>query len=93
MRNSRTLKNSDKIPVNVENVPALNYMVCGPPQALNVCFPCEYDAAPGVGHAATHNLCTEASVAAALAIKRCIQEKMFPRVVRLRLSLSLTQTG
>ena len=46
-------------------------------KALNVCFPCEYDAAPGVGHAAAHNLCTEASVAAALAIKRCIQEKMF----------------
>ncbi len=52
---------------------------------VNVCFLCEYDAVAGVGHAAGHNLCTEASVAAALAVKECIQKKIFKGKVWCRL--------
>ena len=44
--------------------------------ATNVCFLCEYDAVPGVGHASGHNLCSEASVAAATALKSCLEKKV-----------------
>ena len=47
----------------------------GENRGIHVCFLCEYDAIPDLGHAAGHNLCSEASAAAALAIKRCIQQK------------------
>lgn len=65
-------------------------------KTLNVCFPCEYDAADGLGHSAAHNLTSEASIAAALALKRCIQEKLFrgkvsiDEVVYLNVSDSVT---
>ena len=42
---------------------------------VNVCFLCEYDAVPGVGHAAGHNLTSEASLAAAVALKECVRNK------------------
>lgn len=35
---------------------------------------CEYDAVADVGHAAGHNLKTEASVAAALALKQALKD-------------------
>ncbi len=47
-----------------------------------MCFVCEYDAVPELGHAAGHNLCSEASVAAALAIKTCVQQRKFGGKVR-----------
>ena len=47
----------------------------GENKGIHVCLLCEYDAIPDLGHAAGHNLCSEASAAAALAIKRCIQDK------------------
>ncbi len=43
----------------------------------HVCFVCEYDAVPQLGHAAGHNLCSETSIAAAIAIKTCIQQGNF----------------
>ena len=49
---------------------------------LNACFLCEYDAIVGVGHGAGHNLCSEASIAAALAVKACIQQKLFSGKVK-----------
>ena len=49
---------------------------------VHVCFLCEYDAVPGVGHAAGHNLLSEASVASALAIKTCLEKELFKGKVR-----------
>ena len=40
---------------------------------LHVCFLCEYDALPGLGHASGRNLIAEATVAAALGIKAVIE--------------------
>ena len=41
---------------------------------VNVCFICQYDALPGIGHGAGHNLVTAASIAAAIAVKHSLQE-------------------
>ena len=44
---------------------------------LNVCILCEYDATAGGGHAAGHNLTSQASVAVAIALKKCLEMKLF----------------
>lgn len=41
----------------------------------HVCFICEYDAVPGVGHGSGHNLVAMANLAAAFAVKQCIEDK------------------
>lgn len=46
-------------------------------KGVHVCFLCEYDAVAGVGHGAGHNLTTEASLAAAAALKECMMQKLF----------------
>lgn len=46
------------------------------PAALNACFICEYDAVCELGHAAGHNLQTMCSVAAAVALKRCLEKSL-----------------
>ena len=43
--------------------------------SIKVCYLCQYDALPEVGHAAGHNLVTAASLAAAVVIKRLLEEK------------------
>lgn len=43
------------------------------PDTPNICFICEYDALPGVGHACGHNLIAESGIAMALLTKELIQ--------------------
>uniref|UniRef100_A0A8C3AUJ7 Peptidase M20 domain-containing protein 2 n=1 Tax=Cyclopterus lumpus TaxID=8103 RepID=A0A8C3AUJ7_CYCLU len=45
----------------------------GEPPVLNVCFLCEYDALPGIGHACGHNLIAEVGAAAALGLKAALE--------------------
>ncbi len=40
----------------------------------HVCFICEYDAVPGVGHGSGHNLVAMANLAAGFAVKKCIED-------------------
>ena len=40
----------------------------------NVCFVCEYDAVPGVGHGSGHNLVAMTNFAAALAVKQYLEQ-------------------
>lgn len=42
---------------------------------LSVCFLCEYDALPGIGHACGHNLIAEVGVAAAVGLKCAIENQ------------------
>ena len=54
-------------------VPTAFRATAGKPGATNVCFICEYDALPGIGHACGHNLIAEAGVAAGLGLKDAIE--------------------
>ena len=47
----------------------------GDTNPINVCFLCQYDALPEIGHGAGHNLATAASIAAAIGVKQALVEK------------------
>ncbi|XP_034153433.1 peptidase M20 domain-containing protein 2 isoform X2 [Esox lucius] len=54
-------------------------------RALHVCFLCEYDALPGIGHACGHNLIAEVGVAAALGLAGGLQTESaedFPQRIK-----------
>ncbi|XP_043820203.1 peptidase M20 domain-containing protein 2 [Dromiciops gliroides] len=46
---------------------------CPAPAPLQLCFLCEYDALPGIGHACGHNLIAEVGAAAALGLKGALE--------------------
>ncbi|XP_063773041.1 xaa-Arg dipeptidase [Pseudophryne corroboree] len=50
---------------------------------LNVCFLCEYDALPGLGHGCGHNLIAEVGVAAALGLREALESAEPPREVKI----------
>ena len=45
-------------------------------RGLNAGFICEYDAVADLGHAAGHNLQTASSIAAAVAVKKCLEKNI-----------------
>lgn len=60
---------------------------------VSVCFLCQYDALPEVGHAAGHNLVSAIGVMAALSIKAIIMDKkIYGKVYRIVHTNSNTNT-
>ena len=53
------------------------------PDSNSVAFICEYDALPDIGHAAGHNLTSASSIAAALALKTCMEKGLIKGKVRI----------